>query len=128
MPTPKPSVYIDAPPAGDERAAAAIDLAVQLRQELLRALPSKPLVSRPPLHRLIHHLGSRRRPGAKATPALKRLPDKAPEEPRSGEHIALGTDEVKRLQRLAHMLASLSCELNLLLAGVQTATDEEVDA
>ena len=128
MQTPKPSVCIDAPQSSGERAAAAMNLAVQLRQELLRSLPSRPLVSRPPVYRLVHHLGPQRRPGARPTPTLERSPSEEQQREQPGKYIAMGADEVKRLQRLAHMLASLSCELNLLLASVRNGADEEVEA
>jgi hypothetical protein len=106
-----------------------MDLALRLREELLGSTPRQPRVDEPPLYQLVHHLGleTARRKGGSGThgPARQKARNGQPPA-ESQRYIALRADDVKRLQRLAHMLASLSGELNLLLAGLQH-DDEEVE-
>jgi hypothetical protein len=116
MQTQETIVCVDAPAASGERAAAAAILAMQLREELLGSLPRKSVVDRPPMYRLVHHPGSHR-------PREERG---EPEQEQTHRYMVLGAEEVRRLQRLAHLLASLSGELNLWLASVAQG-DEEVE-
>lgn len=118
MQTPKAIAGLDAPPISGERTASALDLAAKLRQELLSARRRRSPINRPPAYRLVHHLGtgSARKQGAART---AQTPSQcAQEEPPATpeQYVRLSADEIRRLQRLTHMLTALSGELNVLLA------------
>jgi len=126
MSTPESHVRIDAPAPSGERAAAAVALAHQLREELMHLPARGAPITRPPLYRLVHQVEARRRPGGKplrmaAAPAQKA--EAAPAEPPS-KYVILGEKELKRLQQLAHLLATASGELNLWLAGIAHGGEE----
>ena len=132
MQTHESLVCVDAPPADGERAAAAMALAIRLREELLGEPSRKETAGRQPLYRLVHHLaadrsgdgGEVRMAGTSSHQGhVQRDED---QRARSRRYIVLATEDVKRLRRLAHLLSSLSGELNLLLAGIQHG-DEEVE-
>jgi hypothetical protein len=121
MHTPRARAGTDAPPNSGERSTAALDLAAKLRQELLRERRRKSPLYRPPAYRLVHHLDGEPARGEDAADpaAVFSPPPSEAASVKSAPYVGMNADELKRLQRLAHLLTALSGELNLLLAGCQ---------
>ena len=116
--TQPPSVTIDAPPPSDKRAAAALAFAFRLREELLEPEQGESPAGRAPLHRLVHHAEPQQHSAKVTASELDSLVLTGAEGGGGNRYVAIDTQDVKRLQRITHLLSTLTSELTLWLASL----------
>ena len=103
----------ETPGQNRQRVAAALELAYQLRKELMERPLPPPEAHEQPIYRLIHPLKPANRTDYFHDDAMDALPVAAHDRTENG--VAVSAEEIKRLRRIVNMLTTAMGELNLWL-------------